>query len=168
MSLKSIIVAIVPCSHHLQKKLENVASQAVLFINLCSWRKTRSLRGKSASIKESMFDDWNSVEAESTYVGSETSIDLLDLKMRSKKGDKGALSNSKMEFYPRQWRGPFKGVRGRIHLYLLTKDPFPKKEELKNIAEGYLELETQGLTGLPKGEPHSFFDFVLIICMLLS
>ena len=66
------------------KKLENVAYQAVPFINLRSWRKTRSLRGKSASIKESMFDDWNSVEAESTYVGSETSIDLLDLKTRSK------------------------------------------------------------------------------------
>ena len=66
------------------KKLENVASQAVLFINLCSRRKTCSLHRKSASIKESMFDDWNSVEAESTYVGSETSIDLLDLKTRSK------------------------------------------------------------------------------------
>ena len=84
-----------------------------------------------------MFDEWNSVEAESTYVGSETSIDLLDLKTQSKKGGKGALSDSKMEFYPQQWQGPFKGVRGRIHLSLLMKDPFPKKEELKNVAEGY-------------------------------
>ena len=119
------------------KKLENVASQAVPFINLRSRRKTCSLRGKSTSIKESMFDDWNSVKTESTYVGSETSIDLLDLKTQSKKGGKGALSDSKMEFYPQQWQGPFKGVRGRIHLSLLMKDPFPKKEELKNVAEGY-------------------------------